>query len=110
MGIPKYIVACIILALLVCACANQQKVLLEKDYTVMTDEELLRYYYELDDEINRCLNEWSGASVGVGTGFGLSRLGVWLGLSKGIPACNPDRLRQRRIDVRIEMQRRGLNP
>lgn len=108
--VPRCIVPFMIFFLFVCGCASHQKELLAKDYTVMTNDELIRYYYELNDEIIRCVNESSSAAVGVGTGFGLRRLGLWLGLSHGIPTCNPENLRKRRIDVRIEMQHRGLNP
>ncbi len=110
MRILKLMLPGILLVLLMCGCAGRQKELLSQDYTAMANNELLRYYYELSDEINRCVNESNRTSVGVGTGYGISRLGVWLGLSRGIPSCNPEQLRQRRIDVRIELQHRGLNP
>lgn len=106
----KLMIPAVLIVLFICGCAGRQKELLNQDYTVMNNDELLRYYYELSDEINRCVNESNRASVGVGTGYGISRLGVWLGLSRGISTCNPDQLRQRRIDVRIELQRRGLTP
>ncbi len=110
MRIRKCTLPCLVIALLVCGCAGRQKELLAEDYTAMTNDELLRYYYELNDEISRCVNESSGVSVGVGTGYWLHRLSIGLGLSRGVPTCNPDKLRRRRIDVRIEMQHRGLNP
>lgn len=110
MNVRRYAILCIMALLLVSGCAGHRKELLSKDYTTMTNDELLRYYYELNDEISRCVNESSGASVGVGTGLGLHRFGLGLGLSHGVPTCNPDKLRRRRIDVRIEMQHRGLNP
>lgn len=110
MSIRKHMIPCVMVALLVGGCAGHQKELLSKDYTAMTNDDLLRYYYDLNDEISRCVNESSGVSVGVGTGYFLHRLGVGLGLSRGVPTCNPDKLRRRRTDVRIEMQHRGLNP
>ena len=110
MRILKLMLPGIMLVLLMCGCAGRQKELLSQDYTAMTNDELLRYYYELSDEINRCVNESNRTSVGVGTGYVISRLGVWLGLSRGISTCNPEQLRKRRIDVRIELQHRGLNP
>jgi hypothetical protein len=101
----------ILLALFISACAGQQKELLARNYTHMSNDELLKYYYLLTDEISRCVNESHGTSVGVGTGFGLTRwLGLGVGVSHGLTTCNPDKLRQRRIDVRIELNHRGLNP
>ncbi len=110
MNIRKYVILCAMTALVVCGCAGHQKELLSKDYTIMTDDELLRYYYELNDEISECVNRSSSASVGIGTGYFFHRPGLGLGLSRGVPTCNPDKLRQRRIDVRVEIQHRGLNP
>ncbi len=110
MKILRLVIPGMLIVLLICGCSGRQKELLAQDYTVMTNDELLRYYYELNDEINRCVNESNRTSVGVGTGYGISRLGVWLGLSRGISTCNPEQLRQRRIDVLVELQRRGINP
>lgn len=110
MTVMKTMLPFILIAFLMCGCAGKSKELLEKNYMQMSNDELLTYYYELSDEITECVNESNRASVGVGTGFGLSRLGVWLGLSRGIPTCNPASLRQRRVDVRLELQHRGLNP
>ena len=99
----------IVLALIISGCAGQQKELLARDYAHMTNDELLKYYYQLSDEINQCSS--NRTSVGVGTGFGIFRwLGLGVGVSHGISTCNPDKLRQRRIDVRVELNHRGLNP
>jgi hypothetical protein len=106
----KVILSFIMLAFLVIGCAGQQKELLARDYMHMSNNELLRYYYQLSDEIETCVRE-STPSVGIGTGFGITNwLGLGLGVSKGISTCNPDKLRQRRIDVRVELQHRGINP
>jgi len=100
----------IMLVFLVSGCAGQQKELLAKDYLHMSNNDLLRYYYQLSDEIDACVHQ-STPSVGIGTGFGItSWLGLGLGVSKGISTCNPDKLRERRIDVRVELQHRGINP
>lgn len=110
MHISKAAILCIMEALFLCGCAGYNRELLERDYTQMTDEELLTYFYELSREIDRCVNDPGRATVGVGTGFGLRRLGVWLGLSRGIGSCNSDRLIQRQARVRLELHRRGLSP
>jgi hypothetical protein len=110
MGDGKYLIGFVVLALLVCGCAGSQKELLAQDYMHMNDKQLLTYHYQLTDEIDRCVNESNRASVGLGTGFGLRWLGIGLGVSKAIPTCNADALRQRRIAVRVELQHRGINP
>ena len=101
---------CMITVPFLFGCAGYNPELLEKDYMQMTDEELLTYYYELSREIDQCVHDPDRVSVGLGTGFGLGRLGVWLGLSRGVSTCDPDRLIQRQARVRLELQRRGLGP
>ena len=76
----------------------------------MTDEELLTYYYDLSSAIDRCAQDPGRATVGVGSGVGLGRLGVWLGLSRGFATCDPQRLIQRQARVRLELRQRGLSP
>ncbi len=100
----------LMLAFLAGGCAGQQKELLARDYMHMSDNELLKYYYRLSDEIDACMHR-STPSVGIGTGFGIFRwLGLGVGVSKGISTCNPDKLRERRTDVRVELQHRGISP
>ena len=106
----KNMIGFMVIALFICGCAGRQKELLAQDYMHMPDKELLTYYYQLSDEIDRCVNESNRASVGLGTGFGLGWLGLGLGVSKGIPTCSADELRARRIAVRVELQHRGINP
>jgi hypothetical protein len=106
----KTAVICAIAVLALCGCAGYNRDLLDRDYTAMTDEELLTYYYDLSSAIDRCSRDPGRATVGVGSGFGLGRLGVWLGLSRGIAACDPQRLIQRQARVRLELQQRGLSP
>ncbi len=108
MSILKNMLPVMMILLLISRCSGQQKELLAQDYMHITNDELLKYYYQLSDEIDRCVNESNRTSVGVGTGFGLGWLGIGLGVSKGVQTCNPDELRQRGIDVRLELQRRGV--
>ena len=110
MSFLKNMTVCILLAMLICGCAGNSKELLSQDQTQMTNDELLTYFYKLSDEIDRCKNASNKASVGIGSGFGLGWLGLGLGLSRGVPVCNPDELLQRRIEVRLELQHRGINP
>jgi hypothetical protein len=106
----KTMILLVLCALLLSGCAGSREALLARDYLHMTNDQLLAYYYELTDEIEKCAGESSRASVGVGTGFGFDWFGIGVGVSKGIPACNPEELRKRRIDVRLELQRRGITP
>jgi hypothetical protein len=109
-SIWKNIIGFMVFALFISGCAGQQKELLAQDYMHMTDNELLTYYYQLSEEIDRCVNQSNRTSVGLGTGFGLGWLGIGLGVSKAIPTCNADEMRQRKIAVRVELQHRGVNP
>lgn len=104
----------IFLPFFILSCSGTQEELLSKDYTKMTDDELLRYYYQLEDEIDKCENSDTGASVGIGGGRGWGSGGgfggVGVGVSKGIGGCDAEELRQRRVDVRLALKKRGLNP
>jgi len=95
--------------LLVLGCAERSKDLLAMDYNKMSNEELLRYFYQLNDEIER-QEKPQGPEVGFGIGTFGHRTGVGIGASTGAAGYTADDLRQRRIDVRMEMNRRGLKP
>ncbi|MFY9399579.1 MAG: hypothetical protein WAR22_14575 [Desulfomonilia bacterium] len=110
MDVLKTVVMCAIALPVLSGCAGYNRDLLDRDYTVMTDEELLTYYYDLSSAIDRCARDPGSATVGVGSGFGLGRLGIWLGLSRGIATCDPQRLIQRQARVRLELRERGLSP
>jgi hypothetical protein len=90
-------------------CAEQSRVLLTEDYKKMNNEELLRYYYRLNDEIESQEKQHSpqvGFSVG---GFG-NRGGVGVGVGSGGSGYIAEDLRARRIDLRMELKERGINP
>ena len=90
-------------------CANKTKELLAEDYTKMNNEELLRYYYRLNDEIER---QERPQGPEIGFGFGTFGRGTGLGIGAGTSGGGyiADDLRKRRIDVRMELQKRKLNP
>jgi hypothetical protein len=95
--------------LFVLGCAERSKVLLAEDYNKMGNEELLRYFYQLNDEIER-QEKPQGPEIGFGIGTFGHGTGVGIGASTGATGYTADDLRQRRIDVRMELNRRGLNP
>ena len=108
--ITLIVITCL-LPFLALSCASQGEDLLARDHTRMSDDELLKYYYQIEDGIAKCERPSSGASIGFGTGVGVGRrsaLGV--GVSKGVGGCNSDQLRERRIDVRMALKKRGINP
>ena len=78
----KTAVICAVALPVLSGCAGYNRDLLNRDYTVMTDEELLTYYYDLSSAIERPAQETGRATVGVGWGVGLGRRGVWLGVSR----------------------------
>ena len=105
------IIIIFLLPLFMLSCSGAQKELLSKDHTTMSDDELLRYYLQLNDEIEKCENRGRGSSVGIGGSRGWGgHGGVGVGVSKGIGGCNSDNLRTRRIDVRLALKKRGINP
>jgi len=108
------VIIILLVPLFLLSCAGRHEELLSKDYTEMSNDELLRYYYELEDEIAKCEHSSSGASVGVGGGRGWGHRGgyggVGVGVSKGVGGCDAEDLRARRIDVRMALKKRGLNP
>lgn len=101
----------VLLLLLLCAaCAGQSArtaELLEKNHQTMSDQEILAYYYQLNDQIAREERPSGGTAVGVGVGRG--PFGVGLSQRVGRPRIADD-LRDRRNEVRAELTRRGLRP
>ncbi|OPY16269.1 MAG: hypothetical protein A4E74_01932 [Syntrophus sp. PtaB.Bin075] len=94
---------------LLSGCASQTQALLAEDYTKMGNEELLRYFYRLDDEIERQEKAW-GPEIGIGIGTFGHHSGMGVGVGTGPTGYTADDLRNRRIDVRLELKKRGLNP
>jgi hypothetical protein len=90
---------------------NQQ--LLNRDFTEMSDRELLEYYRQLDDRVSGRDSGGGGFGfgLGVGMGFGLDGGAVGIGASKGVAVDDPlEALQIKRNQVRLEMARRGLEP
>ena len=93
----------------VLGCAGNSKALLAENYKTMSNENLLRYYYSLNDEIER-QEKQSGPQIGIGIGSFGNGVGGGAGVSTGGSGYTADDLRARRIDVRLELKRRNLNP
>lgn len=103
-------------------CANQAGseagTLIAQDFRKMDNDELLLYYYRLTEEIERRERSGPSSSVGIGIGGGSwgggwgsgSGGGVGVGLSTSAPVggSGSDELRNRRAEVRVEMQRRNM--
>jgi len=90
-------------------CADKSKELLAEDYKKMTNERLLEYFYQVNDEIEK-QEKTSGPSVGFGIGgFGRGG-GASVGVGTGGSGYTAEDLRSRRIELRLEMKRRNLNP
>jgi hypothetical protein len=100
------IIAALFLAL---GCANNSKALLAEDYVKMSNDDLLRYYYRLNDEIES-QEKQSGPQVGIGIGGIGSHVGGGLGVGTGSKGYTAEDLRARRIDVRMELNKRKLTP
>jgi len=103
-------------------CANQAGseagTLIAQDFRKMDNDELLLYYYRLTEEIDRRERSGPSSSVGIGIGGGSwgggwgsgSGGGVGVGVSTSAPVGGggSDELRNRRAEVRVEMQRRNM--
>ena len=90
-------------------CAEKSTALLAEEPVKMSNEELLRYFYRLNDAIDS-QEKQQGPQVGFGIGgFGRGS-GVGVGMTTGGTGYTAEDLRKRRIDVRMELNRRGLNP
>ena len=90
-------------------CAERAKELLVEDYTKMNNEELLRYFYRLNDEIEK-QERPQGPEIGFGFGTFGHGSGLGVGAATGTAGYTADDLRKRRVDVRMELQKRNLNP
>jgi len=100
-------------ALFILGCAGNSAELLTENYKAMDNENLLRYYYTLNDEIER-QEKQTTPQIGIGIGgidFG-HRSGVGGGAEvvTGGSGYTADDLRARRIEVRMELKRRGITP
>jgi hypothetical protein len=91
-----------------CATAGQETAyLLEQDFRIMGDEELLHYYDQLTDQI--ALVEGVATGTQVGVGYGREPFGIGIGTGVSRRAFAED-LRERRSEVRVELRERGLQP
>ena len=95
--------------LFVLGCAGNSKELLAEKYQAMNNEDLLRYYYRLNDEIER-QEKQSGPQFGIGVGSFGHHGGGGAGVTTGGSGYTADDLRARRIDVKMELKKRNLNP
>ena len=93
----------------VLGCAGNSKELLAENYKAMNNENLLRYYYSLNDEIERQEKQTS-PQFGIGIGSFGSNVGGGAGVSTGGSGYTASDLRARRVDVRLELQRRKITP
>jgi hypothetical protein len=96
--------------IVVAGCASRGQQLLRMDHQAMGDDDLLRYYYQLDEEVARCQARAGRTSVGVGSGYGTRGFGLGVGVHQGVGGCDLDALRQRRGEVRFLLNKRGISP
>ena len=99
----------LVASFLVFGCANKTKELLAVNYNEMSDSDLLRYFYSLNDEIER-LEMQPGPQVGIGIGGYGRRAGGGIGISTSPGSNSTEELRVRRIEVRLALKERGLEP
>ncbi|MDA8164077.1 MAG: hypothetical protein M0017_03450 [Desulfobacteraceae bacterium] len=97
-------------SLFIVGCAGRAEQLLRTDYRTMGNDDLLRYYYQVDEEVAKCQARADRTSVGLGTGYGGGGFGLGVGIQQGVGGCDLDALRQRRGEVRFLLNKRGITP
>jgi hypothetical protein len=115
--VPAIFVLLVLLSSLgLSGCANQTKsaagALLTQDYQKMDNDELTLYYYRLTEEIDRTERSSSGSAVSIGIGGGSwghgGGGGVGVSTTTPVGGGGAAELRNRRAEVRQEMQRRNM--
>lgn len=99
----------IVVLLIGAGCAGKSKELLAEDYKKMSNERLLEYFYRLNDEIEK-QEKQTGPSFGIGVGSFGRGVGGGVGVGTGGTGYTAEDLRERRIEIRMEMKRRNINP
>ena len=94
-----------------CAGSSRTAELLATEYMTMADDDLQLYYYQLEDQIVADERKTTGGSVSIGVGGGSYGRRGGIGMSSGgtTQATAPE-LRDRRNEVRLELQKRGITP
>ena len=89
--------------------------LLAEDYHSLSNDNLTLYYYKLEDQIKAVERQRSGSSISLGLGMG--SYGSGSGGSGGVDVTTrgskqdvATNLRDRRNEVKLEMQHRNLKP
>jgi hypothetical protein len=92
-------------------CATgKTKEMMAEDYQKMSNDDLLRYYYRLNDEIDSQEKSSSGPAFGFGIGGFGHHGGAGVGVGSGGGGTTADELRARRVDVKMELKKRNLTP
>lgn len=119
----KLLPLCLILLSLVLVvflpgCANHKvktQELLNEDYHTLSNDNLTLYFYKLEDQIEVIERKQTGSSISLGLGLGSfghrsggsGSVGVTTGGSQRKIATD---LRNRRNEVKLELQHRGIIP
>lgn len=99
---------CLAISLIILSgCATTTMNLLKTNPYQLSDDELLRYYYILDGEIRNLEIQFGGYASQNSYTMGGS---MALGAMEGAYQAQLDALRQRKVDVLMELKRRSLNP
>ncbi len=106
------------LLVFLCSCADhsaRNQELLAENYRSLSDDNLLLYYYQLEDQIEVVERRKSKPSFSLG--FGLGSFGHSGGGSAGVGVSTGGNkqgiatdLRDRRNEVKLELQHRGITP
>lgn len=112
-GLYLVLLAALIFTGTVMGCAGTSKTaeLMATEYMAMSNDDLQLYYYQLEDQIVADERVTTGSSVSFGVGRGSYGRAGGVGMSTGsaTQAVATD-LRNRRNEVRLELQKRGITP
>lgn len=95
--------------LYIAGCAGTSTEILAEDFKKMNNDQLLEYFYRLNDEIEK-QEKQTGPSFGVGIGGFGRNVGGGVGVGTGGTGYTAEDLRKRRVEVRMELKKRNLNP
>ena len=107
-----FIVLMVSVAMVGCAGKSAKtEELLSTEYIAMSNDDLQLYFYQLEDQIVADERKTTGSSVSVGVGRGGYGRRGGVGMSTGSTTqVTATELRDRRNEVRLELQNRGITP
>lgn len=90
-----------------CASSGERAVRDANMLSGMSNEQLLKYYYEMDGKVGYYERESQGIQSRSGGGMGGAAA---RGISAGIAESDANSYRKKKVAARLELEKRGLRP